>query len=526
MPKAIFPRERLPSAKSKLRPELFFALVGAIGTDLDRVGDVLATSLSEMNYQCTTIRLSELVHHYSRWKRLPEAPFDKRIDTHMTAGNQLREALRNGGAMALLAILEIQNIRRQHYGVQVIPPKLRGKELDKTLRLSRILPIPQRAYILRSLKHTDEVRLLRRVYGPSFHLVGAYSPREIRLQNLTAKIAESRNSTRPEKVRDKAEWLNTRDEAEEEKEYGQNLRETYPMSDVFVDASQPTELEDSLRRFVELVFACGIHTPNKDEYAMFHAQAAAFRSADLSRQVGASIATSEGNIVSVGCNEVPKFGGGQYWSDDAKDNRDYRLGYSVSDKMRKSVLADTVISLAKARVLRPRSGLSIEAIVESVLPRMKDSQVMDLIEFGRAVHAEMAALLSAAHSGVSVNGCFLYSTTFPCQDCARHIVDAGVRKVAYIEPYPKSRTAELHPDSIQVDNPGHGSGHVDFVPFVGVAPRKYMQLFSMLKRKNSDGSVFVRSKVDAMPRHFRPYSSYVAEEFTELYEFSTVSKSL
>jgi len=77
-----------------------------------------------------------------------------------------------------------------------------------------------------------------------------------------------------------------------------------------------------------------------------------------------------------------------------------------------------------------------------------------------------------------------------------------------------------------VDNPGHGSGHVDFVPFVGVAPRKYMQLFSMLKRKNSDGSVFVRSKVDAMPRHFRPYSSYVAEEFTELYEFSTVSKSL
>src|SRR5438034_10974205 len=95
--------------------------------------------------------------------------------------------------ISLLAILEIQNIRRQHYGVQDIPPKLRGKELDKTLRLSRILPIPQRVYILRSLKHTDEVSLLRRVYGPSFHFDSAYSPRAIMLQNLMTKIAESRN---------------------------------------------------------------------------------------------------------------------------------------------------------------------------------------------------------------------------------------------------------------------------------------------------------------------------------------------
>lgn len=36
------------------------------------------------------------------------------------------------------------------------------------------------------------------------------------------------------------------------------------------------------------------------------------RSADLSRQVGAVI-SKDRNIISTGANDIPKFGGGQYW---------------------------------------------------------------------------------------------------------------------------------------------------------------------------------------------------------------------
>ena len=59
------------------------------------------------------------------------------------------------------------------------------------------------------------------------------------------------------------------------------------------------------------------------------------------------------------------------------------------------------------------------------------------------VHAEMEALLSCARSGVSPVGGTLYSTTFPCHNCAKHIVAAGLRRVVYVEPYPKSRAVEF-----------------------------------------------------------------------------------
>jgi cytidine deaminase len=436
----------------------------------------------------------------------------------MTAGNEIREKMKNGEAMASLGIWQIENERLKNSGFPVVPPKTGSRSLRI---LVRGLPIPNNAYVLRSLKHPDEERLLRQVYGPSFYLIGCYSPRERRLQNLSTEIAESYNSSRPEKFHAKAEQLLNRDEEEEGKYLGQNVR-----SDVFVDASNPVELEKSLTRFVELIFGCGIHTPNKDEYAMFLARGASVRSADLSRQVGASIATTEGDIVSIGCNEVPKFGGGQYWSDDPDDYRDYRMGYSVSDKMRKNLLADAIRRLSKTKWLVPPKGLSVDEIVDRVIPRMEDSQIMDLIEFGRAIHAEMSAILSAAHSGVSVDGCTLYSTTFPCHDCARHIVGAGISRVFYIEPYPKSRTAQLHSDSVAVDSPGSNADRVDFVPFVGIAPRKYMPLFSMLKRKRANGDVLLRSKPSATPRFVRKSFYYVTEEFGALSRFSRLSENL
>src|SRR5205823_3680095 len=108
------------------------------------------------------------------------------------------------------------------------------------------------------------------------------------------------------------------------------------------------------------------------------------------------------------------------------------------------------------------------------------SQIRNLIEFGRAVHAEMAALIDAARRGVSVAGCTMYVTTFPCHLCARHVVAAGIRRLVYIEPYAKSRTADLYPDSIAIEQ--DSGDKVQFEPFVGVAPRQYMKLFPMAQR--------------------------------------------
>ncbi len=53
----------------------------------------------------------------------------------------------------------------------------------------------------------------------------------------------------------------------------------------------------------------------------------------------------------------------------------------------------------------------------------------------RAVHAELNALLQCALHGVGAAGATLYTTCFPCLDCAKALVQAGVARVVYREPY-------------------------------------------------------------------------------------------
>lgn len=50
-------------------------------------------------------------------------------------------------------------------------------------------------------------------------------------------------------------------------------------------------------------------------------------------------------------------------------------------------------------------------------------------KLSRVVHAEANAILNAGRNGVSVEGCTLYSTLFPCSSCALLIIQAGIKRV-------------------------------------------------------------------------------------------------
>lgn len=114
----------------------------------------------------------------------------------------------------------------------------------------------------------------------------------------------------------------------------------------------------------------------------------------------------------------------------------------------------------------------------------------------------MAAITDSVRHGVATAGCTLYTTTFPCHDCAKHIVAAGIARVVYIEPYRKSLVQELFPDSIVVDPADSCEGRVRFEPFVGVAPRRYSDLFglSTARRKGRDGSLLQWKRSESAPR--------------------------
>ena len=72
------------------------------------------------------------------------------------------------------------------------------------------------------------------------------------------------------------------------------------------------------------------------------------------------------------------------------------------------------------------------------------SQIGEITEYGRMVHAEMNAIADAARLGRPVAGATLYVTTFPCHNCAKHIIASGIARVVFIEPYAKSRAELLY----------------------------------------------------------------------------------
>ena len=61
----------------------------------------------------------------------------------------------------------------------------------------------------------------------------------------------------------------------------------------------------------------------------------------------------------------------------------------------------------------------------------------------RSCHAETNAIAFAARAGVSVEGCTLYCSMSPCVNCAKVIVNSGIREVRYLEEYRDLSGAEF-----------------------------------------------------------------------------------
>ena len=58
-------------------------------------------------------------------------------------------------------------------------------------------------------------------------------------------------------------------------------------------------------------------------------------------------------------------------------------------------------------------------------------------------HAEANAIGNASRSGRPTSNATLYCTTYPCAECAKLIVAAGIKEVVYNEPYPSPLTDHI-----------------------------------------------------------------------------------
>lgn len=478
--------------------EIVIGLVAPVGTDVDFVEKTLLERLEQFGYSFEPVRVSGLIREFKGLKRpLVESPYQDRVLSYMDAGNQLRKDHERGDVLALSAVGAIQQARRR-----------RNAGDDG--------PSPKTAYVVRSLKHPDEVRTLREVYGAGFFVVGVSSSRDARRRVLVEQRGLSVSA---------AEHLLDRDESERDG-HGQQTRDAFQLSDAFIAlGDREEENRSQLWRLLDLLFGQPFVTPTQDEYAMYLAYAASVRSADLSRQVGAVIVSREGEIISTGANDVPAPQGGTYWSEGyvdwpreapKHDRRDWVLGYDSNRKRRDEIAQEVAIALRSAEreriteelgaLRRQQHGTDLAPLLEQVIARvgqptseedvmgiLAHTKLMDLTEFGRAVHAEMDALMACTRIGASARGAQLFCTTFPCHNCTKHIVSAGILEVVYIEPYPKSLAEELYPEAIDhqsggrvrsslragSETPDSEDGRVTFRPFTGVGPRKYLDLFSL-----------------------------------------------
>lgn len=482
--------------------EIVIGLVGAVGTDLSVVSNELRSWLGEAGYAVEEVHISrELLSNNANVPH--DAGEGDRIRQLMDAGDRLRQESGENSILALGAAAIIRNRRERSDG--------------------KTQPKPRTAFLVTSLKHPEEVTQFRRIYPGAFYLVGVHADENRRRQFLTEVKSVDKEVAKELIARD----------ANSKISHGQKVSATFHQADFFVRIDgNSDQLHANINRILELLFANPHLTPTFDEYAMFMAFAASLQSADLSRQVGAVVTRGE-EVLATGANDCPKSGGGHYWPyydeaqrkvRDHEGGRDSVIGYDANRKELGN-LADEI-----ARFLAESSGVSIDDI-GALADALKKSPLRDLTEFGRVVHAEMAAITACARLGFSTVGTTLFCTTFPCHNCAKHIVSSGVSRVVYVEPYEKSKAQELHADAINVDfaDSSDPQGRVVFEPFVGVGPRRFFDLFSMslgwgakVVRKNSDGTAIqwrragANLKVQMLPASYLELETAAALNFRDL----------
>jgi deoxycytidylate deaminase len=464
--------------------ELFIALVAAVGTDIGLVGDLLQTHLSEYGFTSQLLRLSHYLAEQAE-NDFREKPFDEMLWDAMTAGDELRRRWDRSDALSLHAVTDIVATREQVAEEGGWTPH---DDDEPPPSLSR------HAFILRSLKTPDELETLRAIYGPRLIVIAAYSPEEMRERHLAELIEDSRQSS------DRATWkhqpreLIARDEKEEARR-GQDVSGTFHRADFFIRGWNREVIKADVARTLEILFGSPFRSPTRDEYGQFLAAGAALRSTEFGRQVGAAIATPAGSVIALGTNEVPAVGGGSHWEEDGLGNRDFEVGDQDSNRQHFDDLATRLASQIDARLddLADELGTSDETHsaltslreeMHKCMPEdLREAGLKDLTEFGRAVHAEMNALLDAARRGAPVADATLYTTTFPCHNCARHIIGAGIMRIVFVEPYEKSRAMDLHADALATGSPVGTKGKIRFDAFVGVAPRRYLEMFDASTRE-------------------------------------------
>lgn len=337
-------------------------------------------------------------------------------------------------------------------------------------------------YIIEAFRNPYEIEYFRNRYH-EFYLFSINAPLSKR------KARNGFNSARDE--RDSGRKLKAKEF------YKQNISQCVHLSDIAVNnAGSKNLFKRKLSKYFSLICRPGCITPEDDELFMQQAYCMSVKSNCISRQVGAIIIGKRGYIVGAGWNDV---GAGQVPCGLRRFN-DVRVGdiqFPIAVKGEEDDFAKFIKNsessypyhcfCVKDEYSKFKTDKTFSKEDSDLSKWLKDNKVVPdereklheiavnsfspkRLEYCRALHAEENAILQdSIIGGVGIEGGTIYTTTFPCELCAKKIYQSRIRKVVYTEPYPESISEDVFFQD--------GSHSVELVQFEGVKSYSYYKLF-------------------------------------------------
>ncbi|MCK4308346.1 hypothetical protein KAW50_08985 [candidate division WOR-3 bacterium] len=334
---------------------------------------------------------------------------------------------------------DVGNQLRQKYRTNYLARAV----LDKNVNAERI--------IFHGIRNVGEVNEFRKY--PNFYLVAVDCSKDKRWSRLQHLYNGDKKQFDKQDKRDKDEGL----------PYGQQVLKCVEEADILFlnNEDYPTELkkQDELSsRFAAhlgLIVGDKLRNPNKDETMMTVASTLALRSHCIKRRVGAVLCDASGHIVSAAFNEVPR--------GEEKCFDKYRMCYRdlVRNKFKKQLI--------NSYKYCPKCSKELSFKEDTYQCKNCGKDLSDdipgykALDKCRSLHAEETTILKMGRTQVEKS--ILYSTTFPCLQCAKRILHAGIDQVVYIDPYPEKESILMLEPKVQTRQ------------FEGVKALAYYKLF-------------------------------------------------
>lgn len=410
----------------ELLPRAIVGLTGAFGS-----GCTTAAKYLRDNRRFVPVRLSDSIK--AEWSK------DHREDPSRSDLQRLGDELR----------------QKQHSGVLV---ELALSELEK--RNSGKLP---EFVVIDGIRNLGEISYLRDVYGFRFTLTAILASSEARWARIAFNYTD-RGLGLSDFVADDQRDQN------EETDYGQQVELCVDKADILIDntASSIPEFQKKLFELVDLATGKKTRGATQTEILMNIAFSSAHSSKCIKRHVGAVVADPNGQVVSAGYNENP------LGTNPCVDEPEYQH-QCFRDIMRNEHFETLSRKGARCPVCS-------EKIIFQTGPPWRCKACADkntktnlesfffpdrAMNWCTVVHAEVWAILAA---GERARGGVLYTTTFPCAQCAEKIVQSGIAKVVFTEPYPDVYGANRL-----------NLGGIELEQFEGVRSSSFERIFSKTK---------------------------------------------